>query len=560
MKNVFLLCGVAMAITFSMHANSATESAEESIYIITAANEAFIANTPGYSHHSSLAGGKYLRVSVNSSMTYDAENYWYSANLNVQKDIELTRPAPVSGYASAAGHQVSASNVTLYNDTLFPSQDSLLNAQTSYAQGMNNFRERVRRPRVAVLDTGAYPHQDYNIKTGYSFTTLFGQSEGDNYLPENTENGKNCIGIHGDQMLGIVGAKQNNALGIAGIVDADLYVGRVMSTSCNPDDPANGGDVGLLSDLYNGIVWATGDYNQVELSEHADVISISLAAETPCPLLLQEAIDNANGKGIAVVVSAGNNSATTARFAPANCAGVITVGAHDENGNIEAYSNTGDHVSFFMHGDYLTTETDHADNAKPSIYTTTSGTSGAAAAASGFAALIKGHFPDVSPAEIKAILQESASCSGVTPCENAINAALLPAISEHVLDPEISFNHVFSGQSCQDNKQELALSSVIDVCGAYTVNVKSDLTTLGNTYLIKVMKKQKSFSHIDWNDTSGKIEVVGSYSITENDESIGLKNVDHSDFDYAAVACYEDFCPSPVVLDLDESQTPLNCR
>lgn len=545
------------AIGAAMLTLSSANAAGTSQYIVETSTDAFFQNTPGYMDHERLAGGQHYRVKVDSTREADAVYYWQNAGLSTQEDVKLTR-----SYFNPASQSsvVTSQNTPLFNDTLFDQQASLLNSTTGYAQGILAFRNAKRLPRIAVLDTGASPHEDFAIKAGFSFTTLFGQTENDNYRPFNTENGVECIGVHGDQMLGIVGAKQNNSRGITGIANAELYVGRVMSTSCNPDDPADAGDVGLISDLYNGILWAIGEYADYPLTNPVDVINISLAADIPCPVVLQEAIDNANAKGVAVVVSSGNSAVSTDRFTPANCSGVITVGAHDETLSKASYSNSGDHVAFLAHGTYKATETDYGTAQNDSIYTDVAGTSGAAAAISGFAGLIKSSYPDATPEQIKAIMVEAAGCTGVTPCNNPIIASNLAAITEAVLDPKISFNHVFSGTGCQDSKQKDALSGVINVCGAYRIDVKSELASLGNSYSINVLRRAKNVSYADWSDTTGKIELIGSYNVTSNDESIGLKNINHAEYDYAAVSCYEDFCPAPVELDLDSSNTAPSCR
>lgn len=553
MKYPFLLSAIAISLSSHAMANEVVSQ-----HIVQSTTLSVIQSTPGYTDHEPLAGGKHLRVKVDTASEADAINYWRNAGLLTQKDSKLTRPFIASSQSFYSG-QIGTSNTPLFNDTLFSSQDALNNPNTGYAQAMAGFRERKRAPRIAVLDTGAEPHEDFSIKRGYSFTTLFGQSEGDDYRPLNSENGANCIGVHGDQMLGIIGAKQNNNRGIAGLVDSEIYVGRVMSTSCNPTDPVDRGDVGLISDLYNGILWASNNYQDAPIGEPVDVINISLAAEIPCPLVLQEAIDGANAQGITVVVSSGNNAATTSRFTPANCEGVVVVGSHDASLNTSSFSNGGDHVSFLAHDTYLTTETDYGNN-KASIYTNVTGTSGAAAAVSGFAGLIKGHFPDATPAEIKSILIEAAGCTGLSTCDQPLDANALPQIAESVLDPKISFQHMFAGSSCRDEKQKTGLSPVIDVCGAYRVDVKSELASLGNSYTVRVLRKSKNLSYVDWDDQTGKVTILGSYTVNDNDASIGLKNVELDNFDYAAVACYEDFCPSPVVLDAGQSNTPDACR
>lgn len=545
MKKTLTLLALSLSIASSLtHAQSQ--------HVIKALDPSIAINTPGYVSHDVLSGGQYLRVRIAEGAEANAQSYWLNNNVTHYKDEVLTRPKLTLQSGISALSATALATPPLFNDPLYPDQTSLQNASTQYAVGITSFREMKRKPRIAILDTGAAAHEDYTVFAGYSFTTLFDQSESDDYRPLNQNNGIRCQSNHGNAMTGIAGAKQNNNRGIAGVANAELYVGRVMSTNCATEE-----DEGLISDLYNGINWAAGDFGDYQLENPVDVINISLAADLPCPILIQEAIDNANSKGITVVVSAGNNGTTTNRYTPANCRGVVVVGAHGDSLNPSAYSNRGDNVSFLMHGSYMTTST--SLDGVP-FYDFTIGTSGAAAAGSGFAGLIKANFPHATPEQIKKIMVDAASCStGDNNCLSPLDATELVRTAEHVLDPKISFSHAFKGSTCQIEKQKNALSSAIGTCGAYVANVKSEYAALGNTYMVKVLRKSKSHDYVQWDDRTGKVEIVSENSITENEASIGLRGVNTQEYDYAAVACDGDFCPTPVVLSPEESGTPAEC-
>ncbi len=73
----------------------------------------------------------------------------------------------------------------------------------------------------------------------------------------------------------------------------------------------------------------------------ARVINMSLGGATPCPQALQDAVNLAVAQGAVITVAAGNESGDAADSAPANCSGVITVGANARGGDRASYSNFG---------------------------------------------------------------------------------------------------------------------------------------------------------------------------------------------------------------------------
>ena len=73
----------------------------------------------------------------------------------------------------------------------------------------------------------------------------------------------------------------------------------------------------------------------------AKVINMSLGGAGACAQAIQEAVDDALAQGSVVVVAAGNEAGDVLDFAPANCSGVITVAAHNVNGERAYYSNYG---------------------------------------------------------------------------------------------------------------------------------------------------------------------------------------------------------------------------
>ncbi|MET9632653.1 S8 family peptidase [Lentzea sp. NPDC006480] len=214
--------------------------------------------------------------------------------------------------------------------------------------------------RVAVIDTGRTPHPDMtaNYVGGYDFISNAGYAKDGNGRDANPMDqgdwrlaGQCGPGSaarpsswHGLHVAGTVAALRNNATGGTGVAPlAKVVPVRVLGT-CG----------GTLADIAAGIVWAAGGaVAGVPANPNpAKTLSLSLGGPSAaCPATLQNAINTArNVHGATVVVAAGNDAANAAGTTPANCAGVITVGATDRQANRASYSNFGASVEICAPG------------------------------------------------------------------------------------------------------------------------------------------------------------------------------------------------------------------
>lgn len=123
---------------------------------------------------------------------------------------------------------------------------------------------------------------------------------------------------HGTKVAGVLGAIANNDLGIAGVApEATLLSVRVL-----------GKCAARASDLAAGILWAAGQAvtistGSIAASPAANIINISLGSNSACTQTEQEAVNLAIQAGVFVVAAAGNEGG--AIDAPANCTGVVSV-------------------------------------------------------------------------------------------------------------------------------------------------------------------------------------------------------------------------------------------
>jgi serine protease len=148
---------------------------------------------------------------------------------------------------------------------------------------------------------------------------------------------------HGEHVAGIIGAVTNNSVGTAGVAYSSKIVMARVSGKCGA----------ALSDIVDALTWAATNNTvpNVPANLHpARVVNMSLGMSGSCPASMQNAINAATARGVAVVVAAGNSSVNTSQFWPANCSGVIAVGATNLQGTLASYSNYGSSNTFCAPG------------------------------------------------------------------------------------------------------------------------------------------------------------------------------------------------------------------
>lgn len=297
---------------------------------------------------------------------------------------------------------------------------------------------------VAVLDTGITAHAELVGRTwpGYDFiNTTFVANDGNLRDDDPSdpgdwvtagENTPPCSGSaedsswHGTAISGLIGALSNNSTGVAGInwVSKILPV-RVMG-KCG----------GYVSDIVDGMRWAAGlSVPSVPDNPYpAKVLNLSLGSTGTCSATEQNAISEIVALNKVVVVASGNESGDVASSAPASCSGVIAVAATTRSGSLTSISNTGSLVTIsapggeWNDGVYMLTNTGTMAPVSDS-YGGYYGTSAAAATVSGVVSLMFSVNSQLSPTQIKNILQSTATafpnstCTTTTCGSGIVNAA-----------------------------------------------------------------------------------------------------------------------------------------
>lgn len=226
---------------------------------------------------------------------------------------------------------------------------------------------------VAVTDTGVDDaHVDLagNIAPGgKDFTGKGSYSDGNS---------------HGTHVAGTIGALGNNGLGVAGV----CWRARILPVKVLGDDGS-----GTEAMIAQGIYYA--------VDAGARIISMSLGTKSASSVMF-EALRRARDRGVLVVASAGNDSNLIEAFpnypASFDLENIISVAAVDANGTLATFSNFGLSVDIAAPGVKI------MSTAPQNAYKQLSGTSMAAPAVSGAAALLWSSQPGMTAAQVKSRL------------------------------------------------------------------------------------------------------------------------------------------------------------
>ncbi len=259
---------------------------------------------------------------------------------------------------------------------------------------------------VAVIDTGIYAGGHPDLPSRSPNNARFLNSGGD--VATGVDAADTPLGEdhHGTHVSGTILAKTNNASGVAGTLwnqSPNNGVAHVSVRVLQGPSPASG----TFDDIIQGIYYAAGITNRHGLSspEPADVINMSLRGSGFCSSILEEAISQAVDAGSAVIVAAGNTGDNSPQQ-PASCPSVtLTVGATDINNQLASLSS-------FGFNDLSAPGVDILSTFRNPDYDRLNGTSMATPHVSGAATVLLQKNPNLTPAQIKALLVNNAQSFG----------------------------------------------------------------------------------------------------------------------------------------------------
>lgn len=271
---------------------------------------------------------------------------------------------------------------------------------------------------VAVIDSGVlaeHPSLAGRLLPGYDMQSPPANIRGgrsNNFAPDPL--GTRCASraitgnyrIHGTEVTSLIAG--NGQEGVFGVNPQAQIVPIRLMGACGMS----------RTDLLDAIRWAAGiPVAGVPDNPHpARVINLSLTGGgAVCSPVLQRLIDQVKAQGVFVVAAAGNNFQKPLAE-PANCLGVIPVGAVDAENRIEVYSALDPRIMVYTPGGgkqlndnrpwginklrVATFDLDFFGRERPNALDRGVGTSYAAPLVSGFISLWLSHHPEKKPADL----------------------------------------------------------------------------------------------------------------------------------------------------------------
>ena len=265
---------------------------------------------------------------------------------------------------------------------------------------------------------------------------------------------------HGTHVSGTVAATGNNGVGLIGVA----HGAKIMPLKALRDDGS-----GSAYNIALAINYAADN--------QADVINMSLAGQG-FSSTLEQAVTRALVMDVVVIAAAGNNMINSQYLYPANIPGLISVGSvanvTGELPKLSGFSNTGPDIDLVAPGsNILSLKNDGG-------YKTSSGTSMAAPHVAGLAALIRAKYPDLKPAQVRALMVNSntdlTSAGGLAGWDDIYGHGLINAQAALQASPELitAAPFIFSpainlpgGDSIQLNGPVVIQGSTVGVVGSH---------------------------------------------------------------------------------------------
>ena len=358
---------------------------------------------------------------------------------------------------------------------------------------------------VAVIDTGilaGHPDLAGQLVNGYDFIADPEQARdgtGIDPNPEDEGDGADLgnSSFHGTHVSGTIAATSNNGIGVAGVAwGARIMPLRVL-----------GVDGGTSYDVDQAIRYAAGLANDSGTvpGQRADIINMSLGG-AGFSQSTQALINEVTQAGVIIVAAAGNE-ATNAPGYPASYDGVISVSAVDSQRRAAPYSNSGSRIDIAapggdngidINGDgypdgVLSTGGSVATSGTINfVYSFLNGTSMASPHVAGVMALMKSVNPDLTSADIDALLEagdlsddlgttgrDNIFGHGLINAQRAVVAALSAAGSPPAQNPRVGasstvLNFGSAGQSLSLTLQNIGQGDL----GPVAVSVSEDWVQL----------------------------------------------------------------------------------
>jgi len=379
--------------------------------------------------------------------------------------------------------------------------------------------------KVAVLDTGIKnpTHAEFGTQIHLVWNAL---NENSTVVDEHG---------HGTHVAGIIAAKANNGVGVAGVAaDVNLIIVDVFDE--NPDEPGT-----TTENVINGINYA--------IENGAHVINMSLGGQG-YDQAFEEAVDKAAEENVVVISAAGNKN-TNAYYIPSDFESGISVIATNEDRVKADFSNWGEFKDISAPGvDILSTYFNNIPNHGHSDYAFLSGTSMAAPIVSGIVALMLSVNPSLTVDEVKSILYATAddvygshdgvdydigwdqwTGHGIVNARDAVFGATRPQMTVTPQSGSIDLSwdvvpHATGYAVYRSTSESSGYSKVADVSGG-SIGTWTDASAVaGTTYYYKLSARRnadgKDIDSCDSAVQSGQIDTLFAQGDGSEDDPYGI--------------------------------------
>ncbi|EKD84870.1 MAG: Peptidase S8 and S53 subtilisin kexin sedolisin [uncultured bacterium] len=341
--------------------------------------------------------------------------------------------------------------------------------------------------KVGVIDTGIdYTHQDLGSCSTQAFLSNQCSKVAGGYDFINNDNDPIDDNGHGTHVAATIGGNglTQNGIVLKGVApEVTLFAYKVLG----------GNGSGYFSTILSGIERVSDPNQDGDLSDHLDIINLSLGGSGDPTDPLSQAIDRISEIGVLPVVAAGNSGPNEATIiSPGNARKALTVGASDKSNRLAYFSSR---------GPVLTIPGQEFDLGKPDIvapgveicaaefgnwnsskrcadnkHIAISGTSMATPHVAGLAALIKQKNPTWMPDDIKSVITISSGSIG----ENYLNEgrgrinALSAVETSTIINPtSLSFGMVNKTSGSWTETKTITIKNAGNISASYSLNTGS---------------------------------------------------------------------------------------
>ncbi|MEY2873118.1 MAG: hypothetical protein RLZZ373_489, partial [Pseudomonadota bacterium] len=303
---------------------------------------------PRWPHVVTLPASVTTRTAARALQTTANPTAPLEAKLDTLRYAKTLRASGAYDYVEPNWHlETSATIGTFPPDDLHYGEQRWHHALIALPDAINRIQalpvQPSQRPIIAVIDTGVMlDHPDLQpqlTSPGRAFVT--DRVPGDLNLANGDDQrlASDNATSHGTHVAGTAAAATFNGIGVAGVAP----MARLM-----PLNVFGRNGSAKTIDILQAMLYAAGLDNSASVlpARRADVINLSMGSPGSCSVAFQDTVNRVRAAGTLVVAAAGSKADNASGQGadvqqPANCTGVIAVGAVNSDRQLSRYANTG---------------------------------------------------------------------------------------------------------------------------------------------------------------------------------------------------------------------------